>query len=65
MERGEAFEQVKASWRRWPHIPAVKNDRIFLVDSNIFDRPSPRLVDGLELLAKLIHPELFDHAEKE
>lgn len=65
MERGEAFEQVKASWRRWPHIPAVKNDRIFLVDSNIFDRPSPRLVDGLELLAKLIHPELFDNADKE
>ena len=65
MERGEAFEQVKASWRRWPHIPAVKNDRIFLVESNIFDRPSPRLVDGFELLARLIHPELFDDVKTE
>jgi iron complex transport system substrate-binding protein len=53
------FEQVKAEWRRWPSIPAVRDERIFLVDSNLFDRPSPRLVDGLELLIKLIHPELL------
>ena len=39
----------------------MKNDRIFLVDSNLFDRPTPRLMDGLEILARLIHPELdFD-----
>jgi hypothetical protein len=29
-----------------------------VVDSNTFDRPSPRLVAGLELLCRLIHPEL-------
>ena len=59
MARQAVFEQVKAEWRRWPSMPAVRNDRIFLVDSNLFDRPSPRLVDGLELLIKLIHPELL------
>ena len=30
-----------------------------LEDSNLFDRPTPRLVDGLEILALRIHPELF------
>ena len=59
MSRAAVFEQVKADWNRWPHLPAVKNQRIFLEDSNLFDRPTPRLVDGLELLARLIHPECF------
>ena len=58
MSRQAVFEEVKAEWGRWPHMPAVRDDRIFLVDSDLFDRPSPRLVDGLELLARLIHPEL-------
>ena len=61
MAREKIFDQVKAKWRQWPNIPAVKNDRIFLVDSNLFDRPTPRLVRGLETLMGLIHPELnFD-----
>jgi iron complex transport system substrate-binding protein len=58
MARQAVFEQVKAQWRQWPNIPAVRDERIFLVDSDLFDRPSPRLVDGLELLTRLIHPEL-------
>lgn len=58
MARGGAFEQVKAGWERWQTLPAARNHRIFLVDSDIMDRPSPRLLDGLELLLRLIHPEL-------
>ncbi len=58
MAREKASEQIKAKWNQWPNIPAVKNDRIFLVDSDLFDRPTPRLIDGLETLLQLIHPEL-------
>ena len=58
MDRGGAFEQVKAGWERWENLPAARNHHIFLVDSNLVDRPSPRLLDGLELLFRLIHPEL-------
>lgn len=60
MARGAIFEQVREEWRRWPQMPAVRDGRIFLQESNLFDRPSPRLVDGLELLVRLIHPELFE-----
>ena len=63
MARAAIFEQVKAEWNKWPDLPAVRNQRIFLEDSNFFDRPTPRLVDGLELLVRLIHPELFKEAE--
>ncbi len=63
MARASVFEQVKAEWSRWPNMPAIRDHRIFLEDSNYFDRPTPRLVDGLELLVKLIHPELFDETQ--
>jgi iron complex transport system substrate-binding protein len=58
MDRGGAFEGVKAGWERWETLPAVRDHRIFLVDSDLVDRPSPRLMDGLELLFRLVHPEL-------
>ena len=60
MARGVAFDKVRKEWYRWPHLPAVRNNRIFLVDSDLFNRPTPRLVDSLETLAKLIHPEIFE-----
>jgi len=59
MSRNTIFERVKNEWSKWPSLPAVKNQRIHLEDSNLFDRPTPRLVDGLEHLARRIHPELF------
>lgn len=60
MAREAVFERVKKEWSKWPNLPAVRNNRIFLVNSDLFDRPTPRLVDGLEMLARLIHPELFE-----
>jgi iron complex transport system substrate-binding protein len=58
MARGEAFDRVKAFWEQWQTLPAARNHKIFLVDSNIVDRPSPRIFDGLETLFRLFHPEL-------
>ena len=45
----------------WAELPAVRNGRVYAVDANsYFARPGPRVVEGTELLAYLIHPELFD-----
>ena len=44
----------------WETIPAVLSDSIFPFDDNLVSRPGPRLVDGLEQLAKILHPELFE-----
>lgn len=43
----------------WNVIDAVKNHRVFPIDDNLVSRPGPRVVDGLEAAAKLIHPEVF------
>jgi iron complex transport system substrate-binding protein len=59
MSREGMFDSIKAKWSIWTTMPAVKNDRICLVDSDLLDRPTPRMVDGLEVLLKHIHPELF------
>jgi iron complex transport system substrate-binding protein len=44
----------------WSELPAVRDDRVYAVDANsYFARPGPRVVDGTEFLAHLIHPDLF------
>jgi iron complex transport system substrate-binding protein len=55
---GTSPETVKAR-AGWDVLDAVKNDQIFAFDDNLVSRPGPRLVDGLEQLAKLLHPDLF------
>jgi iron complex transport system substrate-binding protein len=57
MDRNKSFLEAKIEWQQWPEIPAIRDQRIHLVDSDLFDRASPRLVDGLELLAGLLHPQ--------
>lgn len=43
----------------WENIPAVKNGRVFAADEGYFTRSGPRFIDGLEILASVIHPEIF------
>ncbi len=57
MARGAQFETIKQEWAQWPDIPAVRRNRIHVVNSDIFDRASPRLVRALEKLSGLIHPQ--------
>jgi iron complex transport system substrate-binding protein len=59
MARATVFEEVKAQWMQWPVIPAVRNRAVHIAPTNVFDRPSPRLVIGLEQMARYIHPRLF------
>jgi iron complex transport system substrate-binding protein len=45
---------------RWRSLRAVAGGRVFIADGNqYFNRPGPRVVESLEILAELIHPELF------
>ena len=44
----------------WDVIAAVQSGNVHPIDDNLISRPGPRVVDGIEELARLIHPELFD-----
>jgi iron complex transport system substrate-binding protein len=44
----------------WPRLQAVRNHRVFVTDGNqYFNRPGPRLVESLEILAEVLHPQTF------
>jgi len=47
----------------WTKLRAVRDGRIYLADGNqYFNRPGPRLVETLEILAEILHPKLFEPA---
>jgi iron complex transport system substrate-binding protein len=50
--------------QRWKDLRAVKNDMLFAVDANsYFSKPSIRTITGIEILAKIIHPDEFSSLE--
>ena len=59
MEQGALFEKEKEEWSQWQELPAARNNRIHIETKDLFNRPTPRLVDGLELMARFIHPVVF------
>jgi len=55
-----ASEWLEDSWRQWgSSLPALIHNRVYSVDESLVFRPGPRIVDGLEQVARLIHPEAF------
>ncbi|GBC77243.1 Vitamin B12-binding protein [bacterium HR08] len=46
--------------REWPRLRAVREGRVIVADGNqFFNRPGPRLVESLEILAEVLHPTVF------
>ena len=44
----------------WESLPAVQNNRVYVIDASAYtSRSGPRLVTGLEIIAEMVHPELF------
>jgi len=60
-KHGTAFTPPEALKEHpaWRGITAVKEDRIFTIDDDLVSRYGPRVVAGLDRMAKIIHPELF------
>jgi iron complex transport system substrate-binding protein len=69
---GYSAEQARNEYRamsfpdQWNAIPAVRNNRVYALEANsYFSRPGPRLVTGIESLAKALHPSLAVSQEAE
>ena len=53
-------EQLKQREGVWQELSAVESGKVYFIqDTDLTSRPGPRLIDGLEELAGIIHPELF------
>jgi len=59
MERAIEDLPILQSNEGWDDLPCVKNKRIYFSDGNsYFNRPGPRLVDSLEIIANVLHPDV-------
>ena len=56
--RGAALVRLP-KWERLPSVPAIRAGRLHSADWQPMHRYGPRVVDGLEMLARIIHPEAF------
>jgi iron complex transport system substrate-binding protein len=59
MERGQNLERELLYWQNVPGLADMPGYRVEYVDSDLIDRPGPRLGKGLIKLADLVHPGLF------
>jgi iron complex transport system substrate-binding protein len=60
IERSRAEMPALAGQPGWKSLRAIREGQVYLTDGNqYFNRPGPRLVESLEILAELIHPEAF------
>ena len=55
----EQQQAAERSWSRWSSLPAVKNNRIYVVEPDTTLRLGPRLPQGIEIVARCLHPEVF------
>jgi iron complex transport system substrate-binding protein len=66
MGTGDMTEQQKAAerfWSRWENVLAVKNNRIYVVEPDTVTRLGPRLYEGVELIARCLHPTIFEQVK--
>ena len=60
LSHGPEMDNTKLKQRTgWSSMSAVVQNRLLLFNDDIFSRPGPRFVDAIELLAKVLYPELF------
>ena len=57
--RGERSDPEAVLDREW-EIPAVENDAVHVLDDSLLNQPSPRLLDGIETMARILHPDAIE-----
>ena len=55
----EQQQTAEKFWGRWSSLPAIKNNRIYVVEPDTTLRLGPRLSQGIEIVARCLHPDVF------
>lgn len=65
LQRTRTEAQLLANRPEWQQLHATQTGRVYITDGNAyFNRPGPRLADSLEILAEVLHPEIFQYGYK-
>jgi len=57
-------ESAEKFWGKFANIPAVKNNKIYVINPDTVLRLGPRIAEGAQMVAKCLHPELFTQAQE-
>lgn len=57
--------EAVGGWEGWQVLPAVRAGRVRSLDGDLLHRPGPRIVEGLEAMARALHPDAFAPAARE
>jgi len=55
----DAIAQFFINEPRFSKVSAIRDNRVYIIDSDVVDRSGPRIVDALEIFARAVHPSLF------
>jgi iron complex transport system substrate-binding protein len=58
MVHDKEFTGVRRFWQKFRELPAVKNNKIYPMNADLINRASPRIVDAVEKMALILHPEI-------
>jgi len=47
------------AWRKWTTLSAVQHGHLFHINSDLLNRPGPRIIEGLKQLVKILHPDVL------
>jgi len=65
LTRARSEMSVMLDHPSWPKLRAVQQGQVYLTDGNqYFNRPGPRLVDSVEILAEIFHPDVFNFGHR-
>ncbi len=53
-------EAEQHRWRRWTTLSAVQREQFYQIEADLLNRPGPRIVQGLEALVRILHPDVLD-----
>jgi iron complex transport system substrate-binding protein len=60
IERTKQEMHILQNNEHWPKLKAVKNGEVYVADGNqYFNRPGPRVVESLEIMAEILYPDVF------
>ncbi|BAZ14293.1 putative iron transport system substrate-binding protein [Calothrix sp. NIES-4071] len=65
LNRTRTEAQLLTNRPEWQKLRSTKSGRVYITDGNAyFNRPGPRLVESLEVMAEILHPEIFEYGYK-
>lgn len=63
-EAAPSVQTLLKEFPEWKDLHAIQNGKVLIIDGDLLSRPGPRIIDGLEILARVFHPHEFRNPDR-